>query len=119
METSILKTIRSMLDMDPDETAYNNDILVHINSAIMTLTQLGVGPKDGFSVTDEKTTWNDFIGDSKLFEGVKQYIYIKTKIAFDSPASSFVTEALRTMATEIEFRLNVQADNGKEEDSNG
>ena len=45
METSILKTIRSMLDMDPDETAYNNDILVHINSAIMTLTQLGVGPK--------------------------------------------------------------------------
>lgn len=119
METSILKTIRSMLDMDPDETAYNNDILVHINSAIMTLTQLGVGPKDGFSVTDENATWNDFIGDSKLFEGVKQYIYIKTKIAFDSPTSSFVTEALRTMATEIEFRLNVQADNGKEEDSNG
>ena len=39
--------------MEPDETAYNNDILVHINSAIMTLTQLGVGPKDGFIVADE------------------------------------------------------------------
>ena len=119
MEASILKTIRSMLDMEPDETAYNNDILVHINSAIMTLTQLGVGPKDGFNVADENATWTDFIGDSKLLEGVKQYIYIKTQIAFDPPTSSFVTEALRTMATEIEFRLNVQADNGKEEDSNG
>ena len=70
MEASILKTIRSMLDMEPDETAYNNDILVHINSAIMTLTQLGVGPKDGFIVADENATWNDFIGDSKLLEGV-------------------------------------------------
>ena len=49
METSILKTIRSMLDMDPDEEVYNNDILIHINSAIMTLVQLGVGPKDGFA----------------------------------------------------------------------
>ena len=113
METSILKTIRSMLDMDPDEEVYNNDILIHINSAIMTLVQLGVGPKDGFVVSSAADTWD------KLLEGAKQYIYIKTRLGFDPPTSSFVVEAMKASATELESRLNMQVDPGEEADQNG
>lgn len=119
METSILKTIRSMLDMDPDEEAYNNDILVHVNSAIMTLGQLGIGPKDGFTVSSAADTWDEFLGESKLLEGAKQYIYIKTRLGFDPPTSSFVVEAMRAAATELESRLNMQVDPGEEADQNG
>lgn len=118
METSVLKTIRSMLDMDPDEEVYNNDILIHINSAIMTLIQLGVGPKDGFVVSSAADTWNEFLGNSKLLEGAKQYIYIKTRLGFDPPTSSFVVEAMKASATELESRLNMQVDPGEEADQN-
>ena len=116
METSILKTIRSMLDMDPDEEVYNNDILIHINSAIMTLIQLGVGPKDGFVVSSAADTWDEFLGNSKLLEGAK--LYIKTRLGFDPPTSSFVVEAMKASATELESRLNMQVDPGKEADQN-
>lgn len=118
METSILKTIRSMLDMDPDEEVYNNDILIHINSAIMTLVQLGVGPKDGFIVSSAADTWDEFLGNSKLLEGAKQYIYIKTRLGFDPPTSSFVVEAMKASATELESRLNMQVDPGEEANQN-
>ena len=119
METSILKTIRSMLDMDPDDEVYHNDILVHINSAIMTLGQLGIGPKDGFIVSSAADTWDEFLRESKLLEGAKQYIYIKTRLGFDPPTSSFVVEAMRAAATELESRLNMQVDPGEEADQNG
>lgn len=118
MEASILKTIRSMLDMDPDDDTYNNDILIHINSAIMTLSQLGIGPSNGFVVSSAADTWEEFLGNSKMLEGAKQYIYIKVRLGFDPPTSSFVVEALKLSAAELESRLNMQVDPGEEADQN-
>lgn len=84
----------------------------------MTLIQLGVGPKDGFIVSSAADTWDEFLGNSKLLEGAKQYIYIKTRLGFDPPTSSFVVEAMKASATELESRLNMQVDPGEEADQN-
>lgn len=113
METSILKTIRSMLDMDPDDEVYNTDLIVHINSSIMVLCQVGIGPKDGFRISGIAETWNELLGDSKMLESAKEYIYLRTKIGFDPPTNSFVMEAMKTMASELEVRLNMQVDPGE------
>lgn len=107
---SILNTIKKMLGISEDYDAFDTDIIVGINSAIMALTQIGVGPADGFVVKDSAQTWMDFLGDRQGIESVKQYIYCKTKIAFDPPTSSFVIEAMKEIIRETEFRISVAVD---------
>lgn len=108
METeSILLTIKKLLGITEEYTHFDTDAIVHINSAIMTLRQLGVGPTEGFSITGKEETWADYLGDdAKLIEGVKTYIYLKTKLVFDPPQSSIVLESIKEMISEYEFRLN-------------
>lgn len=107
---SILNTIKKMLGVPDDYYAFDTDIIIGINSAIMALTQIGVGPADGFVVSDEAQTWSDFIGERKDLEAIKQYIYCKTRLAFDPPTSSFVIEAIKDIIREDEFRLSVAVD---------
>lgn len=111
MTESILDTIKTKLNIPQDDTSFDDEILVDINSAIMTLVQIGVGPSDGFVVNSNEETWSDFIGESKNYEGVKQYVYIKTLQVFDNRTmTSSVMEALTKKATELEWRLNVTAE---------
>lgn len=110
MEYSILNTIKKMLGLDANYTAFDTDIIVHINSALMTLTQLGVGSPSGFSITSSLATWQDFIGTASDLEAIKSFIYLKTRLAFDPPATSFVLEAIKAMISEYEWRINVQVD---------
>ena len=110
MEYSILNTIKKMLGLDANYTAFDTDIIVHINSALMTLTQLGVGSPSGFSITSSLATWQDFIGTATDLEAIKSFIYLKTRLAFDPPATSFVLEAIKAMINEYEWRINVQVD---------
>ena len=110
MEYSILNTIKKMLGLDANYTAFDTDIIVHINSALMTLTQLGVGSPSGFSITSSLATWQDFIGTTTDLEAIKSFIYLKTRLAFDPPATSFVLEAIKAMISEYEWRINVQVD---------
>lgn len=104
---SILTSIKKLLGPTADYTQFDPDIIMHINSAFMTLHQLGVGPTEGFMIKDETSTWSDYIPDADMLklEGVKTYIYIKVKLVFDPPASSAVTESLTRQATELEWRL--------------
>ena len=110
MEYSILNTIKKMLGLDANYTAFDTDIIVHINSALMTLTQLGVGSPSGFSITSSLATWQDFIGTASDLEAIKSFVYLKTRLAFDPPATSFVLEAIKAMINEYEWRINVQVD---------
>lgn len=108
---SILQSIKKLLGMTEDYTAFDADIIIHINSVFMILNQLGIGPANGFSISDENTVWSDYLPeDNKNFEAVKTYIYLKTKIVFDPPMSSAVMEAMRQMISELEWRLNVEAE---------
>lgn len=108
--TSILNTIKKMLGVDSSYTAFDTDIIVHINSAFATLNQLGVGPTTPFYISDASANWSSFIGDKTGIESVKSYIYAKVRLAFDPPTTSFAIDALNKMCTEFEWRLNVKSE---------
>ena len=101
--------------MEPDHIHFDTDIIVNINSAMMTLTQIGIGPVNGFSVIDSSQVWDDLLLNSKNFMAVQMYIYIKTRLVFDPPTSAFVIDALERQATELEWRLRVSAETGTTE----
>jgi hypothetical protein len=104
---SILTSIKKMLGIQEEYTHYDADLIMHINSVIATLTQLGVGPSAGFRIEDELARWNDFIGDDPKLDMVKSYIHMKVKLLFDPPLSSAVIESINRMISEMEWRLNV------------
>lgn len=107
---SILNTIKKLLGIDPDYDPFDTDIIVGINSALMTLTQVGVGPRKGFSIRDSTETWEDFIGDRNDLEAIKTYVYLKTKLIFDPPTNSFTIDAIERQAEEYLWRINVNAE---------
>lgn len=102
---SILDSIKKLLGFDPQYTAFDLDVIVHINSALATLNQLGVGPVEGFIVTDRTNTWSSFVSELMQRSLVKNYVYIKTRLIFDPPSTSFTISALDGLAKEIEWRL--------------
>ncbi len=112
VKDSILNSVKKQLGIYPDSKEFDPDIIMNINSAILTLKQIGVGPQDElFSIEDETQTYSDFLGkDSKETPYVKMYLFYKTKLSFDPPQSSIVTEAIKSMISEMEWRLNVQVD---------
>ena len=107
---SILTSIKKLLGIEEEYTQFDNDIIMDINSVFLNLTQLGVGPAEGFLIEDDTATWEDFIGDSNQLQAVKSYMYLKVKLLFDPPLSSSVIESMNRMIAELEWRLNVAGD---------
>lgn len=112
---SILMSIKKLLNIEHDDTAFDTDIGMLINGEFMTLHQLGIGPDEGFQIKEANTTWADFSDDEKLIETVKMYVYLRVRMIFDPPASSVVAEAINSRISELAFRLNVQAEGDAEE----
>ena len=113
MEESIFESIKALLGPDSSYEVFDQDILIHINTAIATLTQLGVGPQEGFRVTGSDEEWIDFTNDEKVLDMAKTYIYLKVKMVFDPPTSSFVVSSYERTCQELEWRLNVAVDPSK------
>lgn len=110
MEDSILNTIKSMLGGPVEGTnAFDTDIIIGINSALMTLNQLGVGPSDCVKITDNSTTWSELLSDDNNLEAVKEYVYLRTRLLIDSPTGT-VLESIKQILKEDEWRLNVQVE---------
>lgn len=107
---SILTSIKKLLGIEEEYTQFDADIVMHINTVFLNLTQLGVGPSEGFLIEDDTAIWEDFIGDSSQLQAVKTYMYLKVKLLFDPPLSSSVTESMNRMIAELEWRLNVAVD---------
>lgn len=112
MEDSIFITIKKMLGIGEDIDAFDTDILVHINSSLTTLHQIGVGPPNGFTVIDETQTWSDFLSDDQLLNSVKTYLFLKLRLLFDPPTNSFLIDSINRELREIEWRLNITAEGG-------
>ena len=110
MNDSILTSIKKLLGITEEYEHFDQDIIIHINSVFMILNQLGVGPSNGFSITDKTAVWSDFISEGTNFESVKSYIYLKVRLLFDPPTTSAVMESMNRMISELEFRLNVSAE---------
>lgn len=116
MDDSILNSIKKMLGIVSEYTHFDEDIKMHINSVFMILNQLGIGPSEGFSITDELALWRDYITDDKQYQAVKSYMYLKVKLLFDPPLNSAVIESMNRMINEFEWRLNVYAELNKSEE---
>ena len=110
MENSILTSIKKLLGISEEYQEFDTDIIMHINTVFLNLTQLGVGPEEGFSIEDESTEWDEFIKDNVQLKAVKSYMYLKVKLLFDPPLSSSVTQYMERMIAELEWRLNVAVD---------
>ena len=109
---SILTSIKKLLGPEEDDTNFDTDIIMHINTALMRLNQLGVGPSTGYSITSKEQVWSDFLGDRKDLEGVKTYVYLKTRLVFDPPQSGFLVDSIKEQIKELESTLNIQAEGG-------
>lgn len=107
---SILTSIKKLLGIEEEYEHFDPDIIIHINSVFMILTQIGVGPPDGFAIEDKTAEWTDFIKETPHLEAVKSYVYLKVKLLFDPPLSASVIESTNRMISELECRLNIAAE---------
>lgn len=110
---SILTSVKKLLGIVEEYEHFDADLIMHINSVFMILTQMGVGPSEGFRIEDELTTWEDFLSGGPNLETVKSYMYLKVRILFDPPASSVVMESMNKMLSEMEWRMSVAVENNK------
>lgn len=105
---SILGSVKKLIGSDE---YFDQDLILHINSVFSTLQQMGVGPKEGFSISDDTTLWSEYTQDVKIFNMVKSYMVLRVKLLFDiSTASSYLIEQWRKECAEYEWRLNVEFD---------
>lgn len=107
---SILISIKKLLGIEENYTHFDTDIIMHINSVLSILTQLGVGPSSGYSIKDANAVWDDFISDSKKLELVKTYVYLKVRLMFDPPSSSSAIDSMKQLISELEFRITIAAE---------
>ena len=110
MQDSILMTIRKLVCGDPYADHFDTDLLVHINACFSILNQLGVGPENGFVVTDETQSWSSYSDNDRILNMVKIYITLKVRVIFDPPLTSSVLEAMNKEISQLEWRLNVAVD---------
>ena len=108
---SILTSIKQLLGIAQDDDSFNNELVIHINSAISVLTQLGVGPVEGFRITGPDEEWSALIGARLDIENVKSVVYYRVRLAFDPPQNSNITGAINDQIKEFEWRMNVQREN--------
>lgn len=106
MAQSILTSVKKVLGIPETDPSFNPDIVMHINSVFAILNQVGIGPEDGFVIEDDGPTWDDFVTNVKM-ASVQTYVYLRVRLLFDPPTTSFVIDSFKRQIDEIEWRLNV------------
>jgi hypothetical protein len=107
MIESILDSTKKNLGIEPEYAAFDDQIIMHINSVFSTLQQLGVGPVNGYMIEDATPTWSDFLADDPRYNQVRTYVYLRVRLMFDPPATSFAINSMEEQAKEMEWRMNV------------
>lgn len=105
---SILDSTKKILGIDASYTAFDVDIIMHINSVFSTLNQLGIGPVAGFMILDSTSKWEDFLGVDPNLNAVKTYVFMRVRLVFDPPGTSYHITAIEKQIQELEWRLNTQ-----------
>lgn len=110
---SILTLIKKNIGIEEEDNSFDSEIITHINSVFFELSQLGVGPPEGFSIHDSSTTWGEYVKENENLNALKSYMVIRVRLLFDPPQNSFTIASLKEQAKEYEWRLNVQAESSK------
>lgn len=106
MEESILLSTKKVLGLAPEDTSFDLDVITHINSTFSNLHDLGLGPVDGFMIEDEEAVWADVVTNIRILSQVKTYVYLKVRLVFDPPTTSYVLNAMKDQIAEHEWRLS-------------
>jgi hypothetical protein len=114
---SILSSTKKILGLGAGYTPFDPDVITHINATFSVLDQLGVGPDGGFFIEDSLATWEDFATTGVLtplppnqLNLVKSYIFLKVRMLFDPPATSFLQENMNKQIDQMEWRLKAFVD---------
>ncbi len=107
MPQSILTSVKKVVGLTEDDLSFDLDILMHANTVFATLTQLGVGPDDGFEIEDATAVWDDFLGADKRYNFVKSYVYLRIRMLFDPPTTSSLANAMKEQIDEYTYRISV------------
>lgn len=109
MDESILTSVKKMCGIMKEYDAFDLDFVMHINSVFMILYQMGVGPDTPFHIEDEEAIWGDFTS-AENYDAVKSYVGLKVRLLFDPPSSSIHMESIKSMISELEWRLYTEAE---------
>lgn len=110
MDDSILNTIKKLFGPEATYDAFDTDLIIHINTYLRVLNQLGVGVQN-FRITGADEIWEDFLGENEaLLDEVKTYLYLRVKTVFDPPSSSIVMNAIKEQVDELTWRLRVSGE---------
>jgi hypothetical protein len=108
MPSSILNTTKKALGLGEGYDPFDVELIMHINSVLSDLNQLGIGPVEGFAITDETQTWEDFCGNDKRYSACQSYMYVRMKLLWDvSSMSGPVIAAMEKQKQEMEWRINI------------
>lgn len=107
MSSSILNDTKKALGLAPDYLAFDPDIVMYINGVLSELNQIGIGPVSGFAIEDAAATWEEFLGDDPRWNGVKTLMYLKVRLLFDPPGTSFAIAAFEKMIEQATWRVSV------------
>ena len=110
MTDSIFSSVKKVVGLLGDDGSFDEDILLHINSVVSTLRQLGLSIPADFYVRDDVQTWQNLLGEFRDLDLVKSYMTMKVRLMFDPPSSSFGLKSMEEMAKEYEWRINVLTD---------
>lgn len=114
MDDSILNTVKKSLGIVPEYDAFDDALIMDINSVFMVLSQLGVGPDKGFRIEDSSAEWSEFLSsDDENYESYKSYICMKVRLLFDPPSSSTHMQCIKDLISELEWRLNIESEGSK------
>lgn len=105
MDNSILDTTKKILGLDSNYHAFDSDVIIHINATFSTLQQLGVGPDEGFEIEDSEVGWDDYPVDLVTLNLVKSFMYLKVRMLFDPPTTSYLLDAAQRQIDEFTWRL--------------
>ena len=108
---SILTSVKKIVGISEEDESFDTDLIIHINSVLMILNQLGVGPPEGFSISDKTSVWSDLISENSSIEAVKSFVGLKVRMVFDPPASSAVADAINKTISELEWRILCNVEN--------
>lgn len=112
MKNSILLSVKKSLGITEEEKGFDDELIIHINSILSTLNQIGIGPIKGLRITGSAESWEDLTEGRTDMEFVKDYVALRTRVMFDPPTSSNMMEAINKSIAEFEWRLSIMP--GKE-----
>ena len=107
---SILTTVKKQLGITEDYVAFDEQILVSINTTMAIIRQLGAGPGNALSVVDKTTTWSALMNGNTNLDELVSYIYLRVRLEFDPPTNSFVVDSMQNQIRELEYRICVECD---------